>query len=306
MRKIAKFLRRDHSVISREVSRNRTIHSGYLAEVAQRAAERRARKTNKRKLDKNETLLKHVVSQLKQGWSPDEIAGRLKKQPPLELKEQTISDETIYQYIYESPYGKYLYQYLRRKNAPRRQKMYSRKKIKLSIPMRVSIHSRPKVIALKGRYGDWESDTVVFSKQKTALSVQYERKSMLVRMHLIMNRSAEETREAIMRSVESLPVELWKSLTFDNGGEGVCHVNLRREFNLDTYFCDPFASWQKGGVENVNGLIRQYLPRTMDVSDLTDRDIHEVQERLNNRPRKSLDYLTPNEVIREQSGALNP
>lgn len=136
--------------------------------------------------------------------------------------------------------------------------------------------------------------------------MQYERKSMLVRLHLVMNRSAEETREAIMRSIESLPVELWKSLTFDNGGEGVCHVNLRRDFNLDTYFCDPFASWQKGGVENVNGLIRQYLPRTTNVSVLTDGDIHEVQERLNNRPRKSLDYLTPNEVIREQSGALNP
>lgn len=122
----------------------------------------------------------------------------------------------------------------------------------------------------------------------------------------MLNRSAEETNQAIMRSVESLPLEYWKSLTFDNGGEGACHVRLRKEFDLETYFCDPYKSWQKGGVENANGLIRQYLPRLTNASALTDKDIYDIQETLNNRPRKSLNYLTPNEIIREQSGALNP
>ena len=86
-------------------------------------------------------------------------------------------------------------------------------------------------------------------------------------------------------------------MTFDNGGEGAKHAEIRREYGLETYFCDPFASWQKGGVENANKLIRQYLPRNTDMAKLTDRDIYEIQEKLNNRPRKCLDYLTPNEVI---------
>ena len=138
---------------------------------------------------------------------------------------------------------------------------------------------------------------MIFSKQKTALSVQSERKSKLIRMHKVMDKTAEETKNALVRTAESVPKDLFLTLTFDNGTENVEHVEIKREYDVDTYFCDPFASWQKGGVENANKLIRHYLPRKTDLNQLTDKDIYDIQEKLNNRPRRCLNYLSPNEVI---------
>ena len=147
------------------------------------------------------------------------------------------------------------------------------------------------------RYGDWESDSVIFSKQKIALSVQSERKSKLIRMHKVANKSAAETLNALIKTAKSVPREIFHTITFDNGTEGAKHAEIKRGYGIKTYFCDPFASWQKGGVENANKLIRQYLPRSTDLSKLTDRDIYEIQEKLNNRPRRCLGYQTANEVI---------
>jgi len=127
--------------------------------------------------------------------------------------------------------------------------------------------------------------------------VQSERKSKLIRMHKVKNKTAEETANAITKTGESVPKELLLTMTFDNGTENVKHIEIKKEYGVDTYFCDPFASWQKGGVENANKLIRQYLPRKTDLSKLTDRDIYNIQEKLNNRPRRCLNYLSPNEVI---------
>lgn len=299
VREIARFLKRDHSVISREIKKGSGQYLNYSAKAAQDLTDRRAKKTNKRKLGKDERLRSYVLARLKQGWSPDQIEGRLKEYPPKTLMGHTISDETIYQYVYNSPYGRYWYQYLRKKNAPRRQKRRYRKTQKTSIPERISIHPRPVLVDERARYGDWESDTVIFRKQRAVLSVQYERKSMLVRMHKAADKSANETDDAITKSVESLPDRLFKTMTFDNGGEGAHHQRLNKEYDINTFFCDLYKSWQKGGVENMNGLIRDYLPRSTILAclTLTDRDIYEIQEQLNNRPRKGLNYLTPNEII---------
>ncbi|PJA90193.1 MAG: hypothetical protein CO137_00875 [Candidatus Magasanikbacteria bacterium CG_4_9_14_3_um_filter_32_9] len=196
--------------------------------------------------------------------------------------------------------GRYekLYQYLRQAK-PKRHKLYSRKSHKFPIVERISIHERPIIVGERKRYGDWESDSVIFRKQKTALSVQSERKSKLIRMHKVVNKTAEETKYALIKTIESLPSEMFKTITFDNGGEGSKHTEIRKEYDIETYFCDPFASWQKGGVENANKLIRQYLPRSTDLSKLTDRDIYDIQEKLNNRPRKCLNYKSSNEIINE-------
>ena len=307
-RSVAKRLKRDSSVIIREINRNRGRDGVYRAKEAQKKAGVKARKTNKRKLDKDEFLLKYVVDQLEEGLSPEQIAGRLKECPPRDLKGQTISHESIYQYIYETIYGKHLYQYLRKARKKRGQKK-GRKTQENRIKGRVSIHERPKEIDQKSRYGDWESDLMEFSKQKRALSVQYERKGMLVRLGKVANKTALEKEEALMKSADSLPGYLWKSITFDNGSENACHTKLKDNLGLETYFCDAYSAWQKGGVENINGLIRQYLPRRTDLSKITDEDVQAIQERLNNRPRKSLNYRTPNEIIslefNIQSGALN-
>lgn len=242
--------------------------------------------------------------QLKQGWSPEQIAGRLKEHPPPHFKGITIGHEAIYRYIYESPYGKHLYRYLRRKKRPRRQKRFFRKnRLKITIPERVSIHLRPGVINVRKRFGDWESDSAQFSKQRAGLSVQYERKSMLARIHGVADKSAAETKEALTQSIESLPPELWQSVTFDNGGEAAEHTRIREEYGIKTFFCDAYKSWQKGGVENCIGLIRQYLPKRTELDIIPPGAIYEIQEKLNNRPRKKLGYLTPNEVIQHY---LNP
>jgi IS30 family transposase len=294
LRMIAKIIRRDHSVLVRELKRNGFGNrKKYRADVAQKMSDKRKFAQHKGKLDKYPELKEYVVDGLKKEWSPDVIAGKLKNSGAKQL----ISHESIYHYIYNKD-GRYegLYQYLRRAQ-PKRHKVKNRKKRKLLIPERVSIHERPEYVNNRNRYGDWESDSVIFSKQKTILSVQSERKSKLIRMHLAINKSAEETKEAIIKTAESVPREIFLTMTFDNGTEGVKHTVIKNEYGIDTYFCDAFASWQKGGVENANKLIRQYLPRKTDLSKLTDYDIYEIQEKLNNRPRKCLNYLSPNEVI---------
>lgn len=305
VRAIAKLLHRDHTVVARELRRNKDSRGRYDAIRAQNLADRRARITNKHKLTKDPILKQYVIHKLKSGWSPEQIAGRLAATPPASLTGQTISYESIYRYIYDGE-GRFehLYPYLR-KAKPKRYRRCGRKPRKTPIPERISIHVRPPLVAAKQTFGHWESDTVCFKKQKTALSVQYERKSQLVRVRKIKDRSAEETQRALTLTIESIPVPLCKTITFDNGGEAAHHTILKKMFGIETYFCDPFASWQKGGVENMNGLLRQYLPRDTDMSTMTDKQLHQIQESLNNRPRKQLNYLTPNEVIEGEGGALN-
>ncbi len=298
MRAVARIMRRDHTVLIRELKRNGGgDRMKYRADVAQRLFEKRIFKQHKGKIDKHPELKEYVVEGLKNEWSPDIIAGRLKDDRPEELNGKTISHESIYHYIYNKD-GRYegLFKYLRQGQS-KRHKRHTRKSPKLPIVERVSIHQRPSVVGERRRFGDWESDSVIFRKQKTALSVQSERKSKLIRMHKVANKTAEETKYALIKTIESLPNNLFKTITFDNGGEGARHMEIQKEYDIETYFCDPFASWQKGGVENANKLIRQYLPRNTDLSKVTDRDIYVIQEKLNDRPRKCLNYLSSNEVI---------
>lgn len=308
-REIARQIKRNHTVISRELKRNTKPGKKYSAITAQKLADLKARKTNKRKLDKDRALHDYVVKQIKDGWSPDEVAGKLRDDPPKELLGKRISYEAIYDYIYNGE-GKWegLYHHLRKKHKVRR-KQCSRKSQKVAIPERISIHERPKVVTERKRKGDWETDSVKFKKQKAGLSVQYERELMLARLHKVENLTAGETEKAISKSIESLPAGLFKSITWDNGKEGVCHIKIRDSYNVDTYFCDPYKSWQKGGVENLNGLIREYLPKDTDMSTITDEDIYAIQEKLNNRPRKKLHYKSPNQMLatitNQLTGALN-
>jgi transposase, IS30 family len=295
LRDIGRIMKRAHTILSREIRRNGDNRQKYRADTAQRLHERRKHKQHKGKLDKYPELKEYVVEGLKNEWSPDVIAGKMKTAK----MEHTISHESIYHYIYNKS-DKYekLYQYLRQ-TKPKRQKQNSRKKCKIRIAERKSIHVRPEYINERKRYGDWESDSMIFSRQKTILSVQSERKSKLIRMYKLPNKSAEETKNALVMTAESVPHDLFFTVTFDNGTEGAKHTEIKKEYDIETYFCDPFSSWQKGGVENANKLIRHYLPRSTDLSKLTDRDIYEIQEKLNNRPRKCLGYKSANEIINE-------
>ena len=302
---------RGHTDISREINRNGSIYFPYCAIDAQRLHDARLLKKNRKKLEKFKyrNLKKYVVSNLQEDFSPDQIAGRLKNEPPPELAGVTISHESIYQYIYNGE-GRfeYLYPHLRTGRKKRQRRFDRKKRSKINIPKRVAICFRPEEIFKKERFGDWEADSMIFSKQKEILSTQYERKSMLCRLHKLPNKTAEETENAITDSIESLPKEMWLTITRDNGTENANHLDTLNNFNIQSYFCDPYCSWQKGGDENLNKLVRQYLPKKADVSKVTNEDIYVIQERLNNRPRKSLNYQTPNEVAAKfiQSGAVNP
>lgn len=307
---IARKLSRDYSVIKREIKRNSGEHLPYTAIDAQYYSERRKKNTNKRKLDKwqNEKLKDYVVNLLDTGCSPDEIAGRLKEYPPEEVskcKDKRISYESIYNWIYEGE-GRFggLYKKLRRKQS-KRIRIFSRKqRLKGSIiKEKVSIDLRPEIINKRGRIGDWETDSMIF-KGKSILSVQFERKLKLCRLHKCEDKSAIRSEEALRDSIESLPAGFWLSITRDNGSENALH----RETEVPSFFCDTYASWQKGGVENLNGLIREYFPKRSNLDSISEREIYEVQEKLNNRPRKALNYLTPNEAIAleiSKKGALN-
>lgn len=297
LRDIAKLLDREVSVISREIKRNRNRDGKYIAAEAQAKADSRARKTNHRKLETDDQLHDWVETKLRGGWSPQLIAGRLKEDPPRLLQGASVSHEQIYEYIYEGRGRKeHWYRFLERKHATRRRKQSRKKQAKTLIQERISIHDRPAIINERERYGDWEGDLALFRKQREALSVQYERKSMLTRIQRVANRTAAENEQAQIKTFESVPPHLALSLTQDNGLEGGCHTTIRDTFQLQTFFCDPYAAWQKGGVENTIGLIRRHLPKKIDLATISDADIQAIQEKINNRPRKKLHYRTPNEA----------
>ena len=308
---IGRKLCRGHTDISREINRNSNKFFSYQAKGAQRLHDARLRKKNQKKLEKfkYKKLKEFVVSKLQKDFSPDQIAGRLHNEPPLELAGEAISHESIYQYIYNGE-GRfeYLYPHLRTGRHKRQRRFDRKKRNKINIPERISIHLRPEKIDKKERVGDWETDSMIFSKQKEILSTQYERKTMLCRLHKLPNKTAKESENAIADSVESLPRKMWLTITRDNGTENANHLDTLNNFNIQSYFCDPYCSWQKGGDENLNKLVRQYLPKKADISKITNEDIYIIQEKLNNRPRKSLNYLTPNEVIAKhiKSGAVKP
>lgn len=306
IREISKKLNRDHSVVSREILRNSGQLNPYTASVAQAATERRKHEKHRRKLDEDRNFDLHfyVEQKLKQGWSPKVIAGNIQTHPDdpevKYLRGISVSHEAIYQYIYEGE-GRYqsFYHYLRRAR-PKRQRRYSRKhRENLSIPERISIHERPTTIDQRRDVGHWETDTMKFRKQVMGLSVQCERKLKFVLIHKVKDGSAEATKGAIEKGIQSLSPSIFQSLTWDNGKEGVCHRDLRDIYGIPSYFCDPYASWQKGGVENVNGMIRRYLPRQTDMSKVTEKEIERIQNKINRIPRASLNYRSPHEVLQE-------
>lgn len=303
-REVGRVIHKSHSIVCYELSHNKMAYEQYNAMKAhERFLKRQTNKGKTAILSSNSEVKEFVVKQLiEQQWSPQQIAGVLE----IRHRERVISHETIYQFIY-SDEGKMLelWLHLRRKKRPYRQAFSARKK-RLTIPERTSIHLRPEVVTSKVEIGHLESDSMIFSKQRNIFSVQVERVTKKCLITRLENKGAEQTEMALNKAVEEYGEAHVKSITFDNGTENVRHTNLKKIYGLATYFCDAYASWQKGLVENINGLIRQYFPLHTDMSKVTDEQIYEVQEKLNNRPRKSLGYLTPNQMysLSTQSGLL--
>lgn len=292
IRQIARRLGRNHSVVSRELKRN-GYAGGYVAIHAQSLATKRSLKAKRRYPLKNEYVYKYVVSRLKRGWSPELIAGRLKKN----LGKSVICWETIYNYIH-SPEArdKMLWEYLTIKRKKRRLKQ-GRSVVRVRIPNRVSIHTRSKLIESRREFGHHEGDSIIGRQTKgKVIHTEVERKTRYLMALLLNSKSALDTVQAQKKIFTTIPA---LSVTTDNGTEFVQHQQLN-SLGIKTYFADPYASWQRGTNENTNGLIRRYLPKKTSFEDLTQDDLDDIVWEINNRPKKVLNYSTPFEALQKE------
>lgn len=326
-----KRLGRDKSTIGRELTRNRTrVNVGkndweiiYEPLHAHSVALARKQKAfNAKHPLKNPDVYSYVLDNLRGGWSPEEISGRLREQDHKGDPHWQICMETIYQFIYKektdqtkqglhqkgildksqrsrekklitvTDYDRPLYEFLRRKQKNRRKKG-GRKVQRVRIPDRVSIHARPGVVARRKQFGHWEGDSIVGKNHTSGLHTEYERLSSLIRFEYLIRITADQTAFAAQKIFSLLPYHARRTTTLDNGSEHVRHM----EFGLQAYFADPYSSWQRGGNENANGMIRCYFPKGTDFSTIDPDELRDVEWELNNRPRKRLNYKTPQEVF---------
>ena len=296
--KIAQVVGRNKSTICRELTRNKSpIYNSYLSTRAHERAVKRKSEAAQRPRLKNKALVSYVIEKLRLGWSPEQIAGRLSH----EIPGQTISHEAIYQFIYDKQTLRVvdLRPHLPRRHRKRLPHGHSRKHRKLHIPQRVSINERPAYINERLEYGHWEVDTMISRQSAASLAVALERLSRRLHIAELPAQSAKNLRIAMNRRLGRHPQSLRKSITYDNGSENVEHMLINKTLCTQSYFCEPYHSWEKGSVEHALSLIRRFLPKKTNFATITKEQIKQIEMLLNNRPRKCLSYKTPNEVFNQ-------
>jgi len=293
IRQIAAAVDREPSTISRELKRNTgsgPSSGAYQAGYAQQQTE--ARRWSGARLDRDPALRGRVLGLLAQGWSPEQVVGRLKR----EEGRTVIGCETIYRFIYaqlkRTNDGAWR-RYLPRAKAKRGRRRKKGGSPALLIKDRVSVHQRPSEALDRHQVGHWEADFMLFARYGQSVLVLHERTSRLTALVQTDSRKAEPTASLLAQIIEPLPKRLRRSLTFDNGTEFAEHHRLR----IKTFFCDPHAPWQKGGVENAVGRIRRWLPRQTNLEHLDPNDVLNAAVAYNHTPRRCLDFQTPAEVF---------
>jgi len=295
LRMIAKRMGRAYSSIREEVKRN-SVKGEYQAIKAQDLSVKRNKKSRKLNPLKDPKVYSYVVDKLRCGWTPEQIAGRLKRKH----RKTVICHETIYRHIYsEAGKAKNLSEYLPRAHK-KRQHWFGRKQYRRGIPNRISIHDRPEEINTKNSFGHWEIDSVEGKAHKKGTHTFLERKTRFYQAKLMDNIDSEEGIRTQLKTFEGLPKPARKTATFDNGKENYNHQKLKSTLGMKTYFCDPNCAWQKGSNEHHNGILRRYIPKKTDLSPLHQVVLDAIVEEINNRPRKCLNYQTPNEAFREE------
>ncbi len=290
---IGRELGRHHTTISRELGRNSLPKSGYKPAQADHMAFCRCRKGSK--LERLRPLQRDVRDCLAMGWSPEQIAGRLR----LEGAQHRVSHESIYRFIYSRPGRELkLSRYLARRKAKRGLRYFKAKRD--TIPDELAIANRPQAIETREEFGHWEGDLMQFRTQRGALLNLTERSTRLTLLSSLPSKKAEPTSQAVADLLQALPQAARKSLTFDRGGEFADHQTMKDKLGADIWFCDPHSPWQRGTVENTNGILRRDMPRKTDITDYTDKDIEMIQILLNSTPRKCLGYRTPAEAFLEK------
>ena len=278
------------TTIYREIARNRCVE-GYRPDSADRRAW--ARKRRGSRIARSTRLSTHVADCLALGWSPEQIAGRMKR----EGLEPTVSTESIYRYVY-SPAGRRAG--LSRQLAQHKAKRGRRRRNgarEPAIPNRMPIHLRPTKAHLRSEFGHWEGDLMHFRTQRDILLTLHERRSRLTLARRLLSKNADDTAQTIREELAGLPSTARRTITYDNGGEFARHEIVMDHIGLRAFFCDPHSPWQRGSIENTNGRLRRDLPRKTSLAAYTDDDIDSVIWNLNSTPRKCLDYRTPFEAF---------
>lgn len=295
LRAIARELGRSPSTLSRELKRNGTpSYRVYLSHRAHERAVKRKKESGQRRRLKDEQTVTYVREKLAKDWSPELIAGKIGE----DIRGASISYEAIYQYIYhpntegrEELIGQLVRGHRKRKN-----KGIGRKERKTKIPNRIPIEERPISADNRSRYGHWEGDSLISRKSLAVLNSLVERKSRLLLLTRLERKTAELTKDAVLQRLQCLPEKARRTLTLDNGSENAQHEAITKAMGMQCYFARPYASWQRGSNEQVNGMVRRYFPKGTDFSKITDEQVAWVESRINNRPRKCLGYKTPAEV----------
>ena len=298
IRAIARQLDRSPSTICREITRNGGRNE-YRATLADRRAWAEAKRPKACKLSSNSSLRDRVVEKLQMRWSPQQIAGWLKKMSPENMLD-CVSHKTIYKSLFIQARGslkKELQQYLRSKKAmrgSRTSRVYE--PARNSMPDAISIRERPASIEDRAVPGHWEGD-LIHGANQSQVATLVERQTRYVMLVKLDNKRADEVAAALAEQVRRLPKELYASLTWDRGVEMKGHKNFTLATEVKVYFCDPRSPWQRGTNENTNGLLREYLSRKADLSVYSQIELDEIARQLNERPRKTLGYDTPAERL---------
>ncbi len=298
IREIARQLGRAPSTVSREITRNGGRRA-YRAAQADRAAWKRAQRPKLCKLALHPRLQRIVAQKLRLQWSPEQIAGWLKRQYP-EDESLQVSHETIYRSLFVQSRGvlkKELMRHLRSRRQMRRGKTATPKgQRRGQIVDAVSIRERPPGVEDRAIPGHWEGDLIAGSGN-SRIATLVERQSRFVLLAKLDGRDTQTVVAALIKQMKRLPVELRKSLTWDRGAEMAQHQEITIATNLKLYFCDPYSPWQRGTNENTNRLLRQYLPKRTNLAVHSQAQLNNIAKRLNQRPRKTLDYQTPAEKL---------
>ena len=296
--KIARQIGIAQSTICKELSRN-SGKRGYRYMQAQRKANQRRHNASSTKRKMTPTVIAFLESLIRNNkMSPEQISGRLRK-----FHNIFISHESIYRHIWEDKkIGGTLYESLRQRGK-KRNKRGSKNAGRGLIPDRIGIENRPKEVAARKRVGDWEGDTIVGKNHRGAIVSMVERKTKLVRLKLIPIATAQETTQATITILDQVKKYVL-TITTDNGKEFSWHKTIAAHLNAQVYFANPYRSWERGLNENTNGLVRQFFPKKTDFTKLTDEQIKEVENNLNNRPRKLLKFRTPNEEFLRLTGSI--
>jgi len=302
VREISREISRSPSTVTREIKRNRG-KTGYRAFSASQRAKTAAasRKKGKSKIAKQELLQRYVLEKLKEEWSPKEITERIKIEYPWNIAMQ-ISHEAIYQYIYILPRGELkqtLIKALRQAHKYRRtQKVGKPEENRGKIANMLSIEERPAEVADRTVPGHWEGDLILGKYKRSALGTLVERTTRYTILVPLGNqKDALSVREAYAEAFKTVPDELRKTLTYDQGKEMSQHEQFTIDTGIHVFFAHPGSPWERGTNENTNGLIRQYFPKGTDFTQVSEEEIKKVQRKLNDRPRKVLNYYKPNEVF---------